>query len=86
MLNVNLFLLSHKVVNALIQVCTDLACAHVVGSGIVTLTSANHAATNTFNVIMPGTYYVRISGYSLPTQERVVIFGASPQSVSFSLF
>jgi hypothetical protein len=84
-ITVNLRLLTYKTVNVLIQVCTTAACTVVVTSTTVTLTppnTASNTATRVFSVA-PGTYYVKISGFSITTQTSGALTVPPPATVSF---
>jgi hypothetical protein len=89
-ITVHLRLFSYKTVNVLIQVCTTSACTAgtVAASTTVTLTPPNtpsNTATRVFSVA-PGTYFVKISGFSIATQTSGALTVPPPKAVSFNIF
>ena len=86
-LNVNLYLLTYKSSNVQIQVCTDAFCRNLAASATAALTPAHRIASGTFALTLPpNAYYVRISGSNIAAQTKLVTFGPSPQTVTFTIF
>jgi hypothetical protein len=81
-LNVNLHLLTYKIVNVRVQL---LQGSTIVATKFLTLTMARPTALITFSNIPSGTLTIRVSGYGIQTQNRCIVVPPCTQTVNFAV-
>jgi hypothetical protein len=84
-LNVKLKLVTYKSANVLVQVCTTPSCSTVLASSSPTVSPASRTSTSSFS-LPTATYYIRISGNNIATQQQTVTTSGTPQTITFTIF